>query len=224
MALSSVSVVSNALLLGTRSGVPTERRRHEHRRRLPAVGRLGQDDPPLRRASACCPRCARTESGYRQYDAATVHTLRFIRRARDLGFGMPEIDDAARPVAQPAAQRASHVKRIALEHAADLQRRIDAMQRDAAHAASTWPTAATATNRPGLPDPATTSAGDDAADRRPISEQPLTRSGPSRGATAGSLSGSATAAPSSARPAARRCSLASAFSSALRERLGHAAP
>ncbi len=38
------------------------------------------------------PQVPRTESGYRQYDDATVHTLRFIRRARDLGFGLPEIE------------------------------------------------------------------------------------------------------------------------------------
>lgn len=73
------------------------------------------------------PGIARTASGYRQYDAAAVHTLRFIRRARDLGFGMPEI----RTLLQlwRNRQRASaEVKRIALQHAQDLQRRIDEMQ------------------------------------------------------------------------------------------------
>ena len=31
---------------------------------------------------------ARTDSGYRQYRAADVHTLRFFRRAGELGFSM----------------------------------------------------------------------------------------------------------------------------------------
>ena len=73
------------------------------------------------------PDIARTESGYRQYDGAAVHTLRFIRRSRDLGFGIEEI----RTLLQlwRNRQRASgEVKRVALEHAADLQRRIEEMQ------------------------------------------------------------------------------------------------
>jgi MerR family copper efflux transcriptional regulator len=35
----------------------------------------------------------RTESGYRQYDDGEVHTLRFIRQARDLGFSIHEIGE-----------------------------------------------------------------------------------------------------------------------------------
>lgn len=35
----------------------------------------------------------RTESGYRQYSDSEVHTLRFIRQARDLGFSIREIGE-----------------------------------------------------------------------------------------------------------------------------------
>ena len=37
------------------------------------------------------PAPSRTESGYRQYTGNDVHTLRFIRHARDLGFSIPQI-------------------------------------------------------------------------------------------------------------------------------------
>ncbi len=36
-------------------------------------------------------RVTRTDSGYRQYSEADVHTLRFIKRSRDMGFSMAEI-------------------------------------------------------------------------------------------------------------------------------------
>lgn len=37
------------------------------------------------------PAARRTDAGYRQYAAADVHTLQFIRHARDLGFSIVEI-------------------------------------------------------------------------------------------------------------------------------------
>ena len=73
------------------------------------------------------PKVARTDAGYRQYDAAAIHTLRFIRRARDLGFGMQEIGELL-ALWRNRRRASSQVKRIALEHAADLQRRVTAMQ------------------------------------------------------------------------------------------------
>lgn len=73
------------------------------------------------------PKVARTEAGYRQYDAAAVHTLRFIRRARDLGFGTGEIANLL-ALWRNRKRASAQVKRIALAHAADLQQRIAAMQ------------------------------------------------------------------------------------------------
>ena len=72
------------------------------------------------------PKIARTDAGYRQYGEKDVHTLRFIRRARELGFSMAEIAQLLK-LWQNRRRASADVKRIALAHAADLQRRIDEM-------------------------------------------------------------------------------------------------
>jgi len=73
------------------------------------------------------PNVARSAAGYRQYDEATLHTLRFIRRARDLGFGMHEIEQLL-GLWRNRRRASADVKRIASAHAADLERRIAEMQ------------------------------------------------------------------------------------------------
>ena len=72
------------------------------------------------------PKVARTDAGYRQYGEKEVHTLRFIRRARELGFSMAEIAELLK-LWQNRRRASADVKRIALAHATDLQRRIDEM-------------------------------------------------------------------------------------------------
>jgi MerR family copper efflux transcriptional regulator len=73
------------------------------------------------------PGVARSEAGYRQYDETTVHTLRFIRRARDLGFDTREIA-ALLQLWRNKRRPSAEVKRIALKHVADLDQRIAALQ------------------------------------------------------------------------------------------------
>ncbi|MEO6896879.1 MAG: Cu(I)-responsive transcriptional regulator [Caldimonas sp.] len=83
------------------------------------------------------PRVARTDSGYRQYGEKEVHTLRFVRRARALGFSMAEIADLLK-LWQNRRRASADVKRIALAHVADLDRRMaemDAMKRTLARLA-----------------------------------------------------------------------------------------
>ncbi|WP_045227231.1 Cu(I)-responsive transcriptional regulator [Methyloterricola oryzae] len=65
----------------------------------------------------------RTASGYRDFDGNDIHTLRFIRQARDAGFSTPEIKrllslwvDKHRP--------AGEVRRLALEHLKALESKI----------------------------------------------------------------------------------------------------
>ena len=69
----------------------------------------------------------RTDSGYRLYSAADVHTLRFIKRCRDLGFSMAEIAELV-GLWQNRRRASSSVKKIAQRHLDDLNARIAAMQ------------------------------------------------------------------------------------------------
>lgn len=83
------------------------------------------------------PKVPRTTAGYRQYDGSSIHTLRFIRRARDLGFSIKEIETLL-GLWRNRRRASADVKRIAQQHVADLQRRIDemlAMQRTLQHLA-----------------------------------------------------------------------------------------
>jgi len=70
---------------------------------------------------------ARSDSGYRQYGEADVHTLRFIKRARDLGFSMEEIGELV-GLWQNRRRASASVRRIAQKHAEELAQRIAHMQ------------------------------------------------------------------------------------------------
>lgn len=73
------------------------------------------------------PAVARTESGYRQYGEADIHTLRFIKRSRDLGFSMEEIAELV-GLWNNRRRASSSVKRIAEKHLGELEQRIADMQ------------------------------------------------------------------------------------------------
>lgn len=72
-------------------------------------------------------RVTRTDSNYRQYSEAEVHTLRFIRRARDLGFSMADIAELV-SLWQNPRRRSASVLRITERHLQALQERIAALQ------------------------------------------------------------------------------------------------
>jgi Cu(I)-responsive transcriptional regulator len=69
----------------------------------------------------------RTDSGYRQYSASDVHVLRFIKRARDLGFSMAEIAELV-SLWHNRRRASASVKRIAQKHADELAQRVAALQ------------------------------------------------------------------------------------------------
>lgn len=68
------------------------------------------------------PKAARRDSGYRDYDQADVHTLRFIRSARDLGFPIEEIRQLL-GLWQDRSRASSDVKALALARAGELKRK-----------------------------------------------------------------------------------------------------
>ena len=70
---------------------------------------------------------SRADNGYRHYSQAEVHTLRFIKRSRDLGFSMAEIAELV-SLWHNRRRTSGSVKRIAQKHADDLSARIQAMQ------------------------------------------------------------------------------------------------
>lgn len=73
------------------------------------------------------PAVNRTDSGYRQYSEADVHTLRFIKRSRDLGFSMADIAELL-ALWQNRRRSSASVKRLAQKHVDELGQRIEAMQ------------------------------------------------------------------------------------------------
>jgi MerR family copper efflux transcriptional regulator len=70
---------------------------------------------------------ARTYANYRVYSGRNVHTLRFIKRARTLGFSMDDIRELL-ALWQNKSRPSASVKKIAGGHMQDLKRRIQEMQ------------------------------------------------------------------------------------------------
>jgi MerR family copper efflux transcriptional regulator len=84
------------------------------------------------------PAAARRDSGYRDYDRRDVHTLRFIGRARDLGFPIEEIRQLV-ALWHDRERSSADVKSLALARAEDLRRKaheLNEMQRALEHLAS----------------------------------------------------------------------------------------
>lgn len=69
----------------------------------------------------------RTRSNYRVYSASDVHALRFVKRARTLGFSLEETA-ALLELWQDKNRASAEVKTIATGHIAELQTRIAALQ------------------------------------------------------------------------------------------------
>jgi Cu(I)-responsive transcriptional regulator len=73
------------------------------------------------------PKAARTLGDYRVYTATEVHALRFIRRARGLGFSMDEISGLL-SLWRNQRRASAEVKRLAMKHIAELDAKIEELR------------------------------------------------------------------------------------------------
>ena len=73
------------------------------------------------------PEAGRTAAGYRVYTAQEVRILRFVKRARTLGFSIERIQ-ALVGLWRDKERASAEVKRIALEHVDELEAKIAEMR------------------------------------------------------------------------------------------------
>lgn len=77
------------------------------------------------------PEAGRTASGYRAYDRKDVETLRFVQRARSLGFSVRDVGNLL-ALWRDRSRASAEVKRVALDHIGEIERKIvelEAMRR-----------------------------------------------------------------------------------------------
>ena len=70
------------------------------------------------------PAATRTDGGYRDYDDNDVQTLRFVHRARGLGFSVREVGDLL-ALWRDRDRASADVKAVAARHVAAIERKID---------------------------------------------------------------------------------------------------
>ncbi len=69
------------------------------------------------------PKAGRSEGNYRTYGSREVETLRFISRARSLGFSVKEVGELL-ALWQDRERSSADVKAVALGHVAEIERKI----------------------------------------------------------------------------------------------------
>ena len=69
------------------------------------------------------PKAKRNLSGYRQYSESDIHTLKFVKRSRELGFSMKDIKQLV-SLWRNKTRASSQVKAIALKHINELENKL----------------------------------------------------------------------------------------------------
>jgi MerR family copper efflux transcriptional regulator len=68
------------------------------------------------------PPASRTDAGYRLYGTRDIHTLQFVRHARDLGFSLAQVGELV-GLWQDRARPSRHVKALAEAHIRELEQK-----------------------------------------------------------------------------------------------------
>ena len=69
----------------------------------------------------------RGENGYRQYEAGAVEELKFLSRAREVGFDIEECRQLL-DLHRDSSRQSRHARALVLEKSAQLQQRIESLQ------------------------------------------------------------------------------------------------
>jgi Cu(I)-responsive transcriptional regulator len=69
----------------------------------------------------------RSDAGYRVYEARDLHILHFIRRARRLGFSLPQVSELL-ALWHDQDRSSRQVKAVAMKHVEELRSKIDELQ------------------------------------------------------------------------------------------------
>lgn len=73
------------------------------------------------------PKANRSLSGYRQYSEKDVHVLKFVKRARELGFSMKDVKQLL-SLWKNKSRSSAQVKSVALKHKVELEKKLKEIQ------------------------------------------------------------------------------------------------